>query len=88
MSLSTTILGPRLSFTSGGDQGTLDPSLGACEIKLPLLLAGANALTADPDTTALIDGQFSVTSISVTSAVLAFRSGNTVYTFTNDGTEA
>jgi len=45
------------------------------------------AITAKPTTSNLVDGELSLTSISVTSAILAYRSGNTVYTFTNAAAE-
>jgi hypothetical protein len=89
MSIRTTNLGPRVSINSVDGGASAGDTLGVLEIGVPIFLIGtANNTTADPDTTLLADGQFSITSVSVTSAVLAFRSGNTVYTFANDGTEA
>ena len=90
MSIATTIFGPKVSFTT---TGTNDPAAGRVEIAVPLTvsnaadLTGADLLpavvTAAPTTSNVADGELSVTSVSVTSAVLTYRSGNTIYTFTN-----
>ena len=45
------------------------------------------AITAAPTTSNVVDGELSVTSVSVTSAVLTYRSGNTLYTFANTAAE-
>lgn len=88
MSFRTTNYGPRFSINSVNQNVEIN-TVGAFEIAVPLLLSGtALNTTADPDTTLLADGQLSITSVSVTSAVIAFRSGNTVYTWGNAGTEA
>ncbi len=100
MSIATTILGPRVSFTTSG---TNDPAAGHVEIAVPqsvsntatftstLDATGADfkpaVVTAAPTTSNVVDGELSVTSVSVTSAVLTYRSGNTIYTFTNAAAE-
>ena len=81
MSINTTYLGPRLSVTTA--VGTNEPGFGGFQVSVPLILDGANLQTVKAPSAALVDGQFSVTSVSVTSAVLVFKSGNTVYTFMN-----
>jgi hypothetical protein len=94
MSIATTILGGKVSFTTSG---TNDPAAGRVEIAVPLTvsntadLTGADLLpaviTAAPTTSNVVDGELSVTSVSVTSAVLTYRSGNTLYTFANTAAE-
>jgi len=83
MSYNTTNFGPRLSVKSGGETGTNDPGFGGFEVSVPLILNGVNAQTVKAGSAVMVSGQLSVISVSVTSAVLAFKSGNTVYTFTN-----
>ena len=114
MSIDTTNLGPRVSFTT---TGTNDPSAGRVAIDVPLDVTGAATIsgaathsgaatfsgvlsstgtidasagvvlskqTATAPTTSIVaDGELSVTSVSVTSAVISFRSGNTIYNFVN-----
>jgi hypothetical protein len=94
MSIATTIFGPKVSFTTSG---TNDPAAGRVEIAVPLSVSNTADLTsADllpaaiagaPTTSNVVDGELSVTSISVTSAILVYRSGNTLYTFTNAAAE-
>ena len=81
MSINTTYLGPRLSVTTA--VGTNEPGFGGFQVSVPLILDGANLQTVKAPSAALVDNQFSITSVSVTSAVLVFKSGNTVYTFVN-----
>jgi hypothetical protein len=83
MSYKTTIFGPRLSVKSGGEIGTNDPGLGGFDVSVPLILSGVNSQTVKAGLAGLQTGQLSIISLSVTSAVLAFKSGNTVYAFTN-----
>jgi len=71
-----------LSVTSA--VGTNEPGFGGFQVDVPLILGGANLqASADAGAAALVDGQLSVVSTSVTSAVLVYKSGNTVYTFVN-----
>ena len=96
MSIATTILGPRVSFTT---TGTNDPSAGHVEIAVPqsvsntatftstLDATGADILpaviTAKPTTSNVVDGEFSFTSHSANSITLTYRSGGTLYVWTN-----
>lgn len=84
MSFRTTTFGPHLSVQSG--QQPSGNEVGAFAIGVPIILNGPNLTAIDPDTTLLQDGQLSITSVSDVSAVLAVRSGNTVYMFTNVST--
>ena len=85
MSELTTSFGPRFSIQSGQQPaGTL---VGAFRVGVPIVLNGPNLTATDPDTTLLQDGQFSITSVSAISAVLAIRSGNTVHVFLSDAAE-
>ena len=86
MSFRTTNYGPRFSINSINQNVEIN-TVGAFEIAVPLLLSGPNLTASDPDTTLLKDGQLSVTSLSVTSAVLAIRSGNSVYVWANTAVE-
>jgi len=87
MSYKTTVFGPRLSVKSGGETGTNDPGFGGFVVSVPLILDGVNVQTVKAASAVGQTGQLSIISLSVTSAVLAFTSGNTVYTFTNDTAE-
>lgn len=90
MSIATTILGPRVSFTTSG---TNDPSAGHVEIAVPLSMSNtadfASAdfkpavITAKPTTSNVVDGEFSLTSHSANSITLTYRSGGTIYVWTN-----
>jgi len=94
MSIATTIFGPKVSFTTSG---TNDPAAGRVEIAVPLSVSNTADLTsadllpavitAAPTTSNVVDGELSVTSVSVVSAVLTYRSGNTIYTFANTAAE-
>ena len=94
MSIATTIFGPKVSFTTSG---TNDPAAGRVEIAVPLSVSNTADLTsadllpavvtAAPTTSNVVDGELSVTSVSDVSAVLTYRSGNTIYTFANTAAE-
>lgn len=77
---STATIGGAITATSGisvgagkfFDGATLNP-------KAPAFLSGVT--TASATSNVLADGAFMFTNLSVTSCTLAFRSGNTTYTF-------
>ncbi len=85
MSHRTTTFGPHFSIQSG--QNPSGNEVGTFAVGVPIVLNGPNLTTTDPDTTLLQDGQFSITSVSAISAVLAIRSGNTVHVFLSDAAE-
>jgi hypothetical protein len=87
MSYKTTVLGPRVSIKTGNDGGTLDPGTGGFDVEAPLILSGANVQTTKAAASTLKSGQLSIISLSVSSAVIAFTSGNTTYTFIADAAE-
>ena len=83
MSYKTTIFGPRLSVKSGGEIGTNDPGFGGFAVSVPLILDCVYVQTVNAASAVGQTVQLSIICLSLTSAVLAFTSGNTVYTFTN-----
>ena len=94
MSLKTTNLGPRVSFTTSG---TNDPSAGVLDIAIPMQASNTanfasatfkpKILTAAPTTSNVADGELSITSLSITSAILVYRSGNTLHVFASTAAE-
>jgi hypothetical protein len=90
MSIATTILGGKVSFTTSG---TNDPAAGRVEIAVPLTvsntadLTGGDLLpaviTAKPTTSNVVAGELSLTSHSANSITLTYRSGSTLYVWTN-----
>lgn len=92
MSTRTTYFGPRVSFrTSLSDAGPVHvrgDSSSTFEWDGKVDLSGGNTYsrqtTASYASTTLNDGEFAVGDVSVTSAVLYFRSGVTTYQFIAD----
>ena len=90
MSIATTIFGPKVSFTT---TGTNDPAAGRVEIAVPLSVSNTAdmtsadilpaVITAKPTTSNVVDGEFSFTSHSANSITLTYRSGSTIYVWTN-----
>lgn len=81
----TTNFGPRVSFTTTkSDSGPVHlvvPSDGTLEVAGIQGIKMSGATSASLDSTTLPDGFLSIGSVSVTSATIYFRSGNTTYQF-------
>lgn len=84
----TTNFGPRVSFTTTkSDPGPIHlhhPSTGTVEFAGVAPIKFSGVTTASPTSVFIPDGFFSIVSHSANSIVLAFRSGATIYRFTND----
>ena len=81
----TTKFGPRVSFTTTkSDAGPVHveiPSDGTLEVAAETGIKMSGATSASMTSLLLPDGHLSIGSVSVTSATIYYRSGNTIYEF-------
>lgn len=87
MSTRTTYLGPEVSFRTSASQSAtpvhvLFPSDGTVAIAGKQLLS--NATSGSLTSATLVDGEFRIGALSVSSCVLYYRSGVTTYRFIAD----